>query len=28
VERVHALHALVDESLARLDPFPKDTGHE
>jgi DNA-binding MarR family transcriptional regulator len=28
VERVHALHALVDESLARLEPFPEDTEHE
>jgi DNA-binding MarR family transcriptional regulator len=28
VERVHALHALVDESLARLDPVPEDTEHE
>jgi DNA-binding MarR family transcriptional regulator len=28
VQRVHALHALVDESLAKLDPEPEDTEHE
>jgi DNA-binding MarR family transcriptional regulator len=28
VQRVHALHALVDESLAKLDPVPEDTEHE
>jgi DNA-binding MarR family transcriptional regulator len=28
VERVQALHALVDESLARLDPVPEGAEHE